>query len=67
MRKWLVRDDVTRKMRRTRYVMTEEFAAARHPGATKVNGSLEVRECAEPVQELAPGAAKMWGPAKTPQ
>lgn len=41
--KWMVRDEITGKMRKTRHLMDEETALARHPEATKVPGSMEPR------------------------
>jgi hypothetical protein len=36
--------DVKGKLKPSRWRMTEEEAQARHPGCTKVEGSLEVRQ-----------------------
>jgi hypothetical protein len=42
---WIVTDPITKRRRRTRYMMTEEEALARHGAdAVKVEGSLEVRK-----------------------
>jgi hypothetical protein len=47
-----VRDELTGKMRKTRYRMTEETAMERHPEALKIGGSFEVRDLPENEDEI---------------
>lgn len=41
--RWMVVDEVTGKRRPTRHLMDRETALERHPGATPIEGSRELR------------------------
>lgn len=49
--RWWITDEVSGKRRKTRWRMTEQDATA-HPGAERVAGSLEIRNCPETPEEM---------------
>lgn len=57
---WKIRDELTGKMRKTRYRMTEETAMERHPEAVKLPGSREVRNLPENEDEIRMNTTSSW-------
>ena len=57
--RWLVTDPETGAIRRTTYRMTREQAEQRFPGATPIEGTLEVRG--------VPDSADEWNFARRPE
>jgi hypothetical protein len=49
---WMICDERTGKMRRTRYLMTQETALRRHPEAVKVPHTCEIRNLPENEDEI---------------
>lgn len=58
--RWYIMDPVKGKLRATRHVMDEATALSRHPEATKVPLSLEVRELPETDEEKAANWPSAW-------
>jgi hypothetical protein len=50
--RWIIRDERTGKMRKTRYLMTEATALQRHPEAVKMPGTCEIRHLPESEDEI---------------
>jgi hypothetical protein len=57
---WMIRDERTGKMRKTRYLMTEETALERHPEAVKVPGTPEIRDLPETPDEFKANTTSSW-------
>jgi hypothetical protein len=57
---WMIRDERTGRMRKTRYLMTEETALQRHPEAVKVPLSCEVRNLPENDDEIRANTTSSW-------
>ncbi len=58
--RWMIRDERTGKMRRTRYLMDEETALHRHPEAVQVPGVVEVRNLPENDDEMRANTCSAW-------
>ncbi|MEP7057522.1 MAG: hypothetical protein ABI809_07095 [Caldimonas sp.] len=52
--RWTYRDTWTREVCRTAVVMTVDEAAARYPGATRIKGTVVVREVEDDAEETLP-------------
>ena len=58
--RWRVYDEARDRWHDTRHVMTEIDALLHHPGATKIDGSREVREVPETDEERAAMSPSIW-------
>ncbi len=57
---WMIRDERTGKMRKTRYLMDEVTALHRHPEAVKVPRTCEVRDLPENDDEVRANTTSSW-------
>jgi hypothetical protein len=51
---WMVADERTGKLKKTKYLMTEETALGRHPEAVRIDPPAEWRNLPETEQEAHP-------------
>ncbi|CAM5795698.1 hypothetical protein [Rhizobacter fulvus] len=57
---WMIRDERTGKLRKTRYLMTAATALQRHPEASTVPGTCEVRDLPENDDEMRANTTSSW-------
>ncbi len=57
---WMIRDERTGKLRKTRYLMDEVTALGRHPEAVKVPGAPEIRDLPETPDEFKANTTSSW-------